>query len=195
MIQLAEKYPEYGFESHVGYGTAAHQQALLMHGVCPEHRRSFRPIREIIESQNSSEPSQTSDYACPENTSHALPRKYASTKTSNTASGQAAEQLVITYLESQNHTIIAHNYKAKTYEIDIISTLGDKIFFTEVKSRRDHKHGAALNQITPQKLDQITYATEAFLASHPDYRHLQPLLAAASVTKGKFTADNWFIIR
>ena len=40
MYEHEEKYPAYGFEKHVGYGTAAHQKALKEHGVCPEHRRA-----------------------------------------------------------------------------------------------------------------------------------------------------------
>lgn len=44
MIKLAEKYPEYGFEKHVGYGTKLHREALAQHGPCPEHRHSFKPI-------------------------------------------------------------------------------------------------------------------------------------------------------
>lgn len=46
MIKLAEKYPGYGFEKHVGYGTAAHKAAIEQLGICPEHRKSFRPIAE-----------------------------------------------------------------------------------------------------------------------------------------------------
>ena len=34
-------YPQYGFEKHKGYGTAAHMQAIREHGLCPIHRRSF----------------------------------------------------------------------------------------------------------------------------------------------------------
>ena len=49
MYKLAEKYPGYGFEKHVGYGTAAHRKALEELGVCPEHRKSFRPIAEMLD--------------------------------------------------------------------------------------------------------------------------------------------------
>ena len=41
MLQMAEKYPEYGFEIHKGYGTKAHYAALTKHGHCPIHRMSF----------------------------------------------------------------------------------------------------------------------------------------------------------
>jgi len=41
MLEYAQIFPEYGFEKHKGYGTAAHIQALKEYGPCPIHRRSF----------------------------------------------------------------------------------------------------------------------------------------------------------
>jgi ribonuclease HII len=41
MRQMAERYPEYGFESHVGYGAPKHREAIVTHGPTPLHRRSF----------------------------------------------------------------------------------------------------------------------------------------------------------
>ena len=41
MEELAEKYPQYGFEIHKGYGTKAHYAALTEHGMCDAHRRTF----------------------------------------------------------------------------------------------------------------------------------------------------------
>ncbi len=54
MREMALQHPQYGFERHKGYGTKAHQQALTEYGITPHHRRSFKPIRKIIEQ---SEPS------------------------------------------------------------------------------------------------------------------------------------------
>jgi len=48
MDKFALEYPEYGFEQHKGYGTAQHLEALRQHGVCPIHRRTFAPVRDII---------------------------------------------------------------------------------------------------------------------------------------------------
>jgi ribonuclease HII len=48
MLQLHEIYPQFGFDVHKGYPTAAHLAALKVHGISPEHRRSFRPVRELI---------------------------------------------------------------------------------------------------------------------------------------------------
>jgi len=48
MIELAGQYQNYGFEKHVGYGTAAHLAALKSFGVCDIHRRSFKPIKALL---------------------------------------------------------------------------------------------------------------------------------------------------
>lgn len=41
MLEMAEKYPNYGFDVHKGYGTKAHYEALLKYGPCPIHRMTF----------------------------------------------------------------------------------------------------------------------------------------------------------
>ena len=43
--QAASMYPQYGFDRHVGYGTATHRRALAEFGVTPLHRRSFKPVQ------------------------------------------------------------------------------------------------------------------------------------------------------
>ena len=46
MIELSDKYPAYGFEKHKGYGTKAHNDAIIKYGACPEHRPLF--LRKIL---------------------------------------------------------------------------------------------------------------------------------------------------
>lgn len=48
MCKIAELYPQYGFEHHVGYGTAEHIKALKAYGPTPIHRKTFAPVREVI---------------------------------------------------------------------------------------------------------------------------------------------------
>jgi ribonuclease HII len=48
MLKMHEQYPQYGFDGHKGYPTAAHLAALRQHGVSDVHRRSFRPVRELL---------------------------------------------------------------------------------------------------------------------------------------------------
>ena len=49
MHALADVYPEYGFERHVGYPTAGHLAALKAFGPCAAHRKSFAPVRRILQ--------------------------------------------------------------------------------------------------------------------------------------------------
>ncbi len=51
MARLAADYPGYGWERNAGYGTAEHQAGLARLGPCIHHRRSFRPIRELLEAE------------------------------------------------------------------------------------------------------------------------------------------------
>ena len=48
MLALHQSYPQYGFDRHKGYPTAAPIEALKLHGVSAVHRRSFRPVRECL---------------------------------------------------------------------------------------------------------------------------------------------------
>lgn len=45
---LHRSWPQYGFDAHKGYPTAAHLAALRVHGACPEHRTSFAPVRAAL---------------------------------------------------------------------------------------------------------------------------------------------------
>jgi ribonuclease HII len=46
--QYHVEFPQYGFDQHKGYGTAEHLAALRQHGACPQHRKTFRPVREVL---------------------------------------------------------------------------------------------------------------------------------------------------
>lgn len=48
MLELHAQFPQYGFDRHKGYGSAAHLAALRAHGPCPVHRRTFAPVREQL---------------------------------------------------------------------------------------------------------------------------------------------------
>ena len=47
-LALHERHPQYGFDGHKGYPTAAHLAALREHGACEVHRRSFAPVRAVL---------------------------------------------------------------------------------------------------------------------------------------------------
>ena len=49
LIEMDKKYPEYDFKHNKGYGTKKHIEAIYKYGVLKEHRRSFEPIKSIVE--------------------------------------------------------------------------------------------------------------------------------------------------
>ena len=186
MIKIAETYPEYGFESHVGYGTQKHFAALDEFGPCPEHRFSLKPLQKFFSEDGSK------IFFSDNKTKFPEPAKKPFTSKS---SGNKAESIVANFLESEGHEILARNHKTKFYEIDIISLKSDKIYFTEVKYRRDQSRGTSLAQITPEKLRQMTFAAESYLKFRPDLKaEYSPLLAAAAVSGADFHLDDWFPI-
>lgn len=56
MTKLHAQYPEYDFERHSGYPTRQHLEAIRTYGICPEHRKSFKPVANAILSGERSAP-------------------------------------------------------------------------------------------------------------------------------------------
>jgi len=48
MLSLAQQHPGYGWETNMGYGSKSHMSALQKQGVTPHHRRSFKPVHNIL---------------------------------------------------------------------------------------------------------------------------------------------------
>lgn len=170
MKNLADRYPEYGFEKHVGYGTKTHVEAILKNGITPEHRRSFEPCKSLIGFKTTETPHKNT-----------------------TTTGKKAEAKVADYLESQGHEIIDRNHKTFYYEIDIISTKGNHIYFTEVKYRKNNAHGSGLNAINKEKLHRMQFAAESFLKyTGTKFKNYNPMLAVASVSSPDYEINDWF---
>ena len=49
MLEMSKQYPEYGFESHMGYGTKQHIDAIKKYGPCDIHRMSFSPLKDLFD--------------------------------------------------------------------------------------------------------------------------------------------------
>jgi ribonuclease HII len=47
-MEMHEVYPQYAFDQHKGYPTALHLERLRLHGVTPEHRRSYAPVKAVL---------------------------------------------------------------------------------------------------------------------------------------------------
>lgn len=146
MASYESEYPGYGFASHAGYGTAIHRAAIEKLGVTPIHRLSFAPLVKYAKSSravlNDIKPA----------------RSGVSTK----QIGDLAETEAANFLIRNKHKILERNWKTRLCEIDIISKKGDTIYFTEVKYRKNAKHGDGLSVVTPQKLKQMKFAAEYY---------------------------------
>ena len=51
MVHMHEQYPGYGFNQHKGYGTSMHLENLNKLGPCPIHRKSFKPVKRLVNSK------------------------------------------------------------------------------------------------------------------------------------------------
>ena len=162
MKELAKKYPGYGFEKHVGYGTAAHQKAMETLGLTPEHRRSFGPVAKLA-AQNATEASVASTAQLPSVTSAS--RASVPRRPSTKQIGDAGEQKIADFLVSRGHEILGRNVRGRAFEIDIVSKLGEKIFFTEVKTRKNSDHGAPAEFVDAKKLEKMKLGASAYMKS------------------------------
>lgn len=149
---LTNELPEYGFEKHVGYGTALHSQNLAKYGPSYVHRLSFAPVKKALGielTQNKSEKIQTT-------------------------TGRVAENLAVEYLLEKDYEIVAQNWRTKLCEIDIVAQKDNVLYLVEVKYRKKSSHGDGLSAITPKKLRQMKFASRVWQHWHnyknPDMR-------------------------
>jgi len=192
MYKIAEKYPDYGFEKHVGYGTKQHIEAIEKYGVLPVHRKSFAPIKKFISSSGCLGPD-----------SHSSPRNFFASKKhssvdplqrvtqtaqsgsmnfSPTDIGNNAEDIAEEFLISKGHEILARNWKTKYCEADIISTKGRTLYFTEVKYRKNTRAGGGIDAITKKKENQMRYAAKFYLESNELDGKINAVISAISLT-------------
>lgn len=157
MSHLSKIFPGYKFGSHVGYGTAAHRDAVHAYGLTPLHRRSWAPSA-LFDSTVESSGGITAKQI-----------------------GDLAESEAVRHLRSLGHDIVARNWRTRYCEIDIVSLRGDTVYFTEVKYRKTMRHGSGMAAITPKKQRQMTFAAEMYVAKH-GLQNTNLRLAAADVT-------------
>ena len=103
------------------------------------------------------------------------------------------EEAVSEYLERMGHSIIQRNYKTRFCEIDIVSVCRDKIYFTEVKTRKNNFHGGGLYAVDKKKLERMKFAVESYLKYNKKYNSLNPQMAVADVD-GDYNVLDWIPI-
>jgi putative endonuclease len=83
--------------------------------------------------------------------------------------GVAAECSAKGFLEAKDYRILAHRYKTKGGEIDLVAKRGDHLAFVEVKGRKTHEEAAWA--ILPRQQARIAAAAEVFLGEHSELAH------------------------
>ena len=172
MKEVAGKFPGYGFEKNMGYGTAVHLKAIREIGVCAEHRKSFEPIKSMVGFDRDGD-------------------GMVNVVKNTTLIGGRGETAVCEYLSRLGHKVVARNFKTKFYEIDVVSVCDGKIYFTEVKTRSSRDFGGGLMAIDKKKLAKMRFAAESFLKYKTTYNTYDPILAVADVDGG-FEIRDWF---
>ena len=198
-------YPGYGFGSHAGYGVAKHRAAIEKLGVTPLHRLSFAPLAKYRQntslassqiyskSRRSSLPAgpdagsapvfgpvvTAKPGAAPSGATHASPNTNSPAKETTKKIGDRAETEAANYLVRNGHEVVARNWKTKYCEIDIVSKKGDTLYFTEVKYRKNPRHGDGLAAITPKKLNQMKFAARYYAEAQATTQYNLRLAAAA----------------
>lgn len=146
MSKLAIK-PEflvYNFDKNVGYGTAQHRAALDQFGVSQIHRKSFKPIADLLRNDKQ------------------IDKEDNDEKITTKKLGDRAENLVAEFLKEREHDILARNWRTKFCEIDIVSRRGAAYYFTEVKYRKNDDFGGGAAALSKRKMEQMRFAAELF---------------------------------
>lgn len=103
--------------------------------------------------------------------------------------GDRGESIVSEYLTKIGHKILERNWKTNYCEIDIVSRYRNKIYFTEVKYRRNNIWGTGLEVITKQKLKKMLFAANIYMTNYEEKLDFE--VAAASVSGQPMKLDEW----
>ena len=136
MIEYARSYPTYGFDSHKGYGTERHMDAIRRYGPCALHRMSFRPM------------------------SHTRTRNVL---TDTTTVGAGAESFVASALEDRGMRVVDRNFRTRFGEVDLVALKGDTVVFIEVRARRSTAFATQAESISESKVGRLIAACQEFL--------------------------------
>lgn len=97
--------------------------------------------------------------------------------------GQHYEVLAAQYLQRAGLALLQKNWSCRYGEIDLICGQDNLLIFVEVRFRRHHQWGGALESITALKQQKLTRSAQAFLQQHPHYQHLACRFDAVFISK------------
>ncbi len=165
MLKQDKIYTGYSFSRHVGYGTAAHREALARLGPTPLHRMSFAPLKKLDN-----------------------PIKQPVIGSSGEL-GQRAEDLVVDLMVKRGFRILGRNWRRLGLEIDIIAQLNDRIYFVEVRYRKATGSISPLDSVTGLKQSHIRRGVQRYLKETQS--SLAPALVVAGVSGSPMKLTNW----
>ena len=142
MVTEDTAYPGYGFARHKGYPSPEHLECLARLGPCPIHRRSFAPVRAMLDPVPNDRPP------------------------THGSRGRTGEEAAVSYLESHGYHIVERNFNCPWGEIDIIARRPDVLAFIEVKARRHDRLGTGFESITRRKQQRLVLAAQDYLRQH-----------------------------
>ncbi len=133
-----EVYPKYGFAANKGYGSAEHIAAILEHGICPIHRRSF--VKNFV-------------------------KRDGMTK-NNKEKGKDGEDTAVLEMQRHGYEILERNFRGEIGEIDIIAKKGTYIVFTEVKYRKNEEMGLPKEAVNWHKQQKILETAKEYIGKN-----------------------------
>ena len=155
------KFPEYGFAQHKGYGTARHLEALRRYGPSPLHRKTFRPVADMLVKRNSDKSQEQALSSGRYSKPYSLP----------SGTGRTGEIVAARRLTELGYRILRRNQRTRYGEIDIIALQDGQLVFLEVKTRRIRRRSGGkfmdslpVESMTPRKARRVSQCAEAYLA-------------------------------
>jgi ribonuclease HII len=143
MVEEDARYPGYAFAVHKGYPTRAHLEHLQRLGPCPIHRRSFAPVRALLDG-NIVRPTHR--------------RKL----------GELGERAARGYIERMGFTVLDTNFRCLYGEVDIVALDGGSLVFLEVRTRSSNALGGPEESITANKERRLIATAETYIQSRAD---------------------------
>ena len=185
MLERERQYPQYGFGRHKGYGTHQHLYALQQHGLCPLHRRSFRPVARLVDKRRSSEfvifrkrLENSRSHGELERSGRRirsvrdqlsvqelqdLRRIYKVRLRDLDDVGKRGESAAADFLTARGYEVLERGYRGSGGEIDLIAQGGDCLVFVEVKSSREGSWGHPEERVTRAKRKHLIRAAKHYL--------------------------------
>lgn len=153
MMEMDQKYPQYQFAKHKGYGTKLHTDLIRQYGPCEIHRQSF--LKKILGTDDF-QPTQVQTI------------------------GQRGEAAAAAYLEKKGFRILERNYHSPYGEADIIAENGQYIIFVEVKTRKTGTMVEGVEAVDTVKQKKLAQTAQLYLLEHPSV--FQPRFDVIQVT-------------